>query len=196
MRGVAPVHATHVTTRRPGWYRGRVKPESKAMTYGWLNDLGTISFERELKVEWKETPLWEAWADRYPTLFDDDDRRLAASQAPLGFHFVEWLAAIHFWETQRLRSLISKYQYPSHKCKLETFTRYAGAEVVRMVQEARRAGAAQAPDLFLYQPRGTDWMFCEVKGPRDRLRDSQIELFSTLASATGRAVGLLRVKEA
>ena len=37
-------------------------------------------------------------------------------------------------------------------------------------------------------------MFCEVKGPRDRLRESQIELFASLATVTDREVGLLRVK--
>ena len=172
-----------------------MKLESGAIADGRLTDLGTITFERDLKVEWKESTLWMTWADRYPMLFDADDRRLAASQTHLGFHFVEWLAAIHLWETRGLRSLISKYQYPRHKLKLATFTRYAGAEVVQMVQEARKAGGAQAPDLFLYDPEGTNWMFCEVKGPRDRLRDSQIRLFSSLATATGRAVGLLRVEE-
>lgn len=63
-----------------------------------------------------------------------------------------------------------------------------------MLQEARKAGGAQAPDLFLHDPSGTDGMFCEVKGPRDRLRESQIELFASLATVTDREVGLLRVK--
>ena len=34
------------------------------------------------------------WAQRFPELFDADDRRLAEAQGPLGYHFYEWLAAI------------------------------------------------------------------------------------------------------
>ena len=48
----------------------------------------------------------------------------------------------------------------------------------------------QGPDLFVYKPGKADWFFVEVKGPTDRIRDSQAELFKALEDASGRTVKL------
>ena len=37
----------------------------------------------------------------------------------------------------------------------------------------------------------SDWFFCEVKGPRDRLRPEQKRKFEALAAASGKPVRLL-----
>jgi hypothetical protein len=44
----------------------------------------------------------------------------------------------------------------------------------------------------MYAPDLTDWFFCEVKGPRDSLRDEQCRKFKALADLSGKPVRLLR----
>jgi hypothetical protein len=46
-------------------------------------------------------------------------------------------------------------------------------------------GRRQAPDLLVYAPDLSEFYFCEVKGPKDRLRPVQIEYFRAMAKAAG-----------
>jgi len=52
---------------------------------------------------------------QFPDLFDEDDVRLAESQGRYGWHFVEWLAAIPLFHRTGYLSLISKYQFATHR---------------------------------------------------------------------------------
>jgi hypothetical protein len=43
----------------------------------------------------------------------------------------------------------------------------------------------------MYAQDLSDWFFCEVKGPSDRLRSEQIQRFQVLADLTAKPVRLL-----
>ena len=61
--------------------------------------------ERELFASGE---LWQQWVREYPNIFDEDDRRLARSQAKLGIHFYEWQAAVLLYQTMGYHSLVGK----------------------------------------------------------------------------------------
>ena len=43
----------------------------------------------------------------------------------------------------------------------------------------------------MYQEDLSDWFFCEMKGPRDHLREEQIRKFGRLADMTSKPVRLI-----
>src|SRR3990170_5027951 len=110
-------------------------------------------------------------ASKYPQLFDDDDMRIAMTQP--GNHFFEWLAAVRLYLDIGYISLIEKYQFPRHQRKHSIFKSTVPPEVYDLVARRGYFGARQGPDLFTYRLDGGDWLFCEVKGGPDRVRDSQ-----------------------
>ena len=61
--------------------------------------------------------------------------------------------------------------------------------------QKERFGSLQAPDLLMYAPDYSDWFFCEVKGPTDRLRSEQREYFEAIAELCGKKIGVLRFRE-
>jgi hypothetical protein len=61
--------------------------------------------------------------------------------------------------------------------------RLASPATVGLVASQRHESHVQCPDLLVYKPDFADWFFCEVKGPKDRLREEQIRYFRGLASA-------------
>jgi len=128
------------------------------------------------------------WRQRFPHLFDDDDLRLAKSQPKN--HFCEWLGAIVLHQTTGYLSLVEKYEFATHPRKKEIVAQLLPL-AVRDALRDRSHGRAQAPDLLMYAPDYSDWFFCEVKGPSDRLRDEQIRKFSRLADLTSKPVRLL-----
>lgn len=134
---------------------------------------------------------WRAWARKYPMLFDALDAKNAATQAPLGYHFFEWMAAIAIFEWTGCQVLVMKYHLLRHKQKAELFRRLVPQRVLRLFAQPGRFGRVQGPDLFVYD-RDRDWFFCEVKGPRDRLRPKQRAFFRALEEASGRPVRVLR----
>ncbi len=48
--------------------------------------------------------------------------------------------------------------------------------------------------LLMYAPDMSDWFFCEVKGPGDRLRSEQMSKFEALAEVSGEPVRLMHLK--
>jgi hypothetical protein len=142
---------------------------------------------RALRESFRQGTLAVAWAARYPHLFDDRDVNLVKNQ-PNG-HFYEWLAAILLFEATGYCSLVEKYDSPSHIRKVAIFSRFVSSTVRTYVREEIDGGA---PDLFVYDPEGNDWFFCEVKGPSDRVRPSQTACWRRLSELTEREVRLLR----
>jgi hypothetical protein len=152
-------------------------------------DIGTIEVRRSQRDLWRDGSLRREWAQRFPELFDEEDVRLAETQPEL--HFVEWLGAIVLHHATGFRALVEKYAYPKHARKLEIATKLLQADVVPLLSP--RYGHAQAPDLLMYAPDLSDWFFCEVKGPTDRLRDVQEAKFKTLAELSGKPIWLLKL---
>jgi len=48
---------------------------------------------------------------------------------------------------------------------------------------------------FVYTPNHTDWFFCEVKGPNDKLRNEQMDFFSELENIAGKPIFVIKFEE-
>lgn len=153
-----------------------------------ITTIATIRIEPAQRARWRSGDLALEWRQRFPHLFDDDDLRLAKSQPKN--HFCEWLGAIVLHQTTGYLSLVEKYEFATHPRKKEIVAQLLPL-AVRDALRDRSHGRAQAPDLLMYAPDYSDWFFCEVKGPSDRLRDEQIRKFSRLADLTSKPVRLL-----
>jgi hypothetical protein len=136
--------------------------------------------------------LWRDWHRRYPTLFDLSDVERAATQAPHGYHFHEWLAAIRVHELTGYHCLLSKYQFKQeHPKKYKTFVQLVPPDVLRLLPPG---GRPQGPDLLMYSKSLDDWFFVEAKGPGDGLTPSQEKLFPALELASKREIRVVRLK--
>lgn len=158
--------------------------------------LATFISSDTLRQRWREGSLAPVWAAAYPELFDPDDLRIARRQAHLGYHFFEWLAAILLFHTQGLSSLVEQYTFPSHDRKRELIERMCDPKSVEFLLSRGKGSLVQCPDLLVYRPDLSDWFFCEVKGPRDRLQDKQVVLFRELKAVTGKEVFVVEFRDA
>jgi hypothetical protein len=82
-------------------------------------NLGTFTVARQQRDRFVNGQLSQDWYEKYPSIFDEDDLRLAKTQ-PRN-HFYEWLAAILIYLSTSYYSLVEKYQYTKvgHKRKQE-----------------------------------------------------------------------------
>ena len=151
--------------------------------------IGTVPFHPSQRERFGSGELAPEWARRYPKLFDEDDLRLATSQPY--YHFFEWLGAIVLFNTTGYLSLVEKYEFRAHPRKVQIVEQLVPPEAL----EAMRGGEAQCPDLLVYAPDLSDWFFCEVKGPRDRLRPVQKQYFASLSTRCAKPVYVLRFRE-
>jgi VRR-NUC domain-containing protein len=156
-----------------------------------VTDIGTIEILRSQRELWRSGELAADWAERFPELFDEEDVRLVATQGQYGWHFVEWLAAILLYHTTGYLSLVSKYEFAKHRRKTEIVEKVLPADVLAILRDRAEHGHAQGPDLLVYARDYTDWFFCEVKGPGDRLQPEQKRKFEALATVGGKPVRLL-----
>src|ERR1700720_3289854 len=51
------------------------------------------------------------------------------------------------------------------------------------------------PDIVAYSKERSEWRFCEVKGPGDRVKEEQLEALAVLHLLTGAPVAVVRVVE-
>ena len=148
----------------------------------------TIYCPTGLRKAWP-LPLARLWHRAYPQLFDDDDLRLTRRQ-PL-YHFVEWFAAIHLFHVHGTHALLKKYAFSRHERKCAVIDRLLGpGERAFLADELE----GQTPDLFVYRPDGSVYWFVEVKGPRDRLRSTQLRNHERIEQRYGVRVDVLHVK--
>jgi hypothetical protein len=152
----------------------------------------TFDFELKHRDAFRQGSLQRKWAREYPFLFDKIDQELAQNQR--FNHFFEWLAAICVYEETGYLSLVEKYQYPRHKDKRETFRDIVPVPLYELLMPRGKFGHRQGPDLFVFDPNNrTNWFFCEVKGLRDYLRQSQLELFREIAKVSdGKPIRLIQ----
>lgn len=135
--------------------------------------------------------LMEEWSCLYPFLFEDHDKKTASNQRHLGVHYYEWFAAILLFHTRGLFSLIEAYAYKSHERKRKILESFIPSDALDFIASTGLSSLPQCPDLLLYKPDGSEWFFCEVKGPRDKLRQNQIVLFQELERVTGKNIFLI-----
>ncbi len=148
----------------------------------------TIDFDPREREAFRAGDLREVWARTYPQIFDEDDLRIARSQP--NYHFYEWYAAITIYLRTGQLCLVEQYPFPSHPRKRSVVARLVPAEVQRVLWKT----PAQAPDLLVYARDFSDWYFCEVQSPTDKVSPAQRQCFSALELVGGRPVCVLRLK--
>jgi hypothetical protein len=156
-----------------------------------ITKIATVNVARSHRAHWRSGHLAQEWRARFPDLFDDDDLRLANSQPTI--HFYEWLGAVVLHHTTGYLSLVEKYEFATHPRKEQIVAQLLPGPVRDALRD-RAQGRAQAPDLLMYAKDLSDWFFCEVKGPHDRLRDEQVRKFEVLADMTLKPVRLLEFR--
>lgn len=159
-----------------------------------LDAIGTIEVHPGQKERFKSEELWREWAEMYPDIFDADDVRIAKSQAYLGHHFYEWLAAILLYHSTGYLSLVEQYEFKNHKRKQEIVQRLFSPELIELIAHHERFGGVQCPDLLIYTRDFSNWFFCEVKGPTDKLTNVQEQYFQALAELGGKSVRLIKFR--
>jgi hypothetical protein len=136
---------------------------------------------------------------RFPELFDEQDVVIAENQPD--YHFWEWLAAIVLYHATgfelssrntRTRTILGSRR--SSRSWYLTMCCGFSDDVLRVLHDRSEHGSIQGPDLLMYAPDMSDWFFCEVKGPGDRLRAARMSKFEALATVSGKPVRLLHLK--
>lgn len=149
---------------------------------------------KNLRQKFRDGSLAPEWAVAYPMIFDHDDLRIAKTQAKHGYHYFEWLSAILLFHTTGMFSLVEKYTFRSHQRKRSIVERLCGDDTAQFLSKAAEA-RSQCPDLLVYRPDLSDWFFCEVKGPKDRIQKNQIAWFTELEAISGKKVFLIKLSE-
>ena len=135
--------------------------------------------------------LVEDWSRMYPMLFDAQDRQIALNQRHLGYHYHEWFAAILLYHTRGLLSLVETYAYKSHKRQRKILETLITGETLDFISSRGISSVTQCPDLLAYTPDRSEWFFCEVKGPRDKLHKTQIDFFQELEHVSGKRINVV-----
>ena len=156
-----------------------------------LCEISTSRFQFE---KFKSGELYEEWFRVFPELFDEDDIRVARTQAKLGLHYFEWLSALTVYQSLGYLSLIESYEFKVQKRKQKIINDFLPPEVLEIVQLPYDQRKAQCPDLLCFKPDYTDWFFCEVKGPTDKLRDEQREYFSLISSVSKKPMQVIKLR--
>jgi hypothetical protein len=156
-------------------------------------ELGTIYSSQKQRELFKNGPLRQTWAKQYPQIFDFDDQRIAESQP--NYHFFEWLCAVLFYNTFGYLSLLEQYEFKIHSEKQKKLATILPEPLVRFILDHKAHTGAQCPDLLVYAPDFSDWFFCEIKGPGDKIGNKQKALFEEIVNRTGKEIGLLCFRE-
>jgi hypothetical protein len=158
-----------------------------------ITTIGTFEVRQLQRERFISGKLWQEWYSKYPNLFDIDDVRLAESQAKLGYHFYEWLAAIMLYHTTGYLSLIEQYQCKNHKRKQEIIRQINSQSLSKAISYRSDNKNIQCPDLLVYTADLSDWFFCEVKG-EDKLSYAQKIHFQAFADLIGKPIRLIQFK--
>ncbi len=148
-----------------------------------------VEFNAKEREKFRAGDLREEWARIYPQLFDEDDIRIARAQPT--YHFYEWLAAVSIFKQTGELSLVEQYQFSSHRRKRLVVARLMTPELVRFIETA----STQVPDLLVYANDFSDWYFCEVKSPTDKVSPAQEKYFTALERVSGKPVYVLTLRE-
>ena len=146
-----------------------------------------FSYMPDLFKEWKEGHLPLKFRKQYPDLFDEDDLRITIKQPQ--YHFIEWLAAIHFHKLG-YKVLIEQYVYKTHKRKMTVVKNYLGEDGLKFLKHEGTSYKTQPPDLFVY--KYDQFFFVEVKSEKDKLSATQEDFFTKIEKKFKTEVILLR----
>lgn len=157
-------------------------------------EIGMIHYTPEQRQLWKDGFLWLHWYDKYPQLFDKRDLDQVKTQAVLNYHFVEWLSAIVLYNSTGYLSLVSKYEFSNHQRKHALLKELVSTELFEAIIQNRKSGGPQCPDLLMYHPDKSNWFFCEVKGPGDRLGKPQRDYFERLSAISHKPIRVIKLR--
>ncbi|MBI5943183.1 MAG: VRR-NUC domain-containing protein [Chloroflexi bacterium] len=164
-----------------------------------IKELGVFEYHPQQWDRFVAGELWRSWAENYPDIFDERDIQIAKTQAgpSMRLHFHEWLAAVLLFQSYGYLSLVEQYEFKAQQRKQAVIKRLLPSNVFELVTNHNDAfGKVQCPDLLCFSPDYSDWFFCEVKGPRDRLRESQIRFFDELERVSGKKIRVIRFQSA
>ncbi len=154
-----------------------------------------FGYRPQQRDRFKSGELREQWAKDYPDIFDEKDMEIAKNQPK--YHFYEWLAAVLIFHTYGYLSLIELCEFPTHKRKQDVLKHLVTEEVFKLVTDHKPCfGGVQCPDLLAYSPNYSDWFFCEVKGPGDKLKEPPLLLFKELARISGKPITVMYFENA
>ncbi len=162
-----------------------------------FKEIGVFEYNPQQWDRFTSGELWCQWARDYPDIFDQRDIKIAETQAgpSMRLHFHEWLAAVLIFHTYGYLSLIEQYEFKIQERKQKLLEHILPIDVLTLVMNhSLKFGKVQCPDLLSYSPDFSDWFFCEVKGPQDRLRESQIRFFEELAIVSGKEIRIVRFR--
>ena len=131
-----------------------------------ITDIGSVEIQRSQQALWKSGTLAAEWARRFPELFDEDDRRLAETQGPLGYHFCEWLAAIVLHHATGYLSLVSKYEFAKHRRKQEIVEKLLPANLLPILRDRTGVWSRPASRPFDVRARLLGLVFLRGQGVR------------------------------
>lgn len=158
-----------------------------------FNDLGTFIITKRQKELYKAGTIWNEWLEQYPVLFDEKDRQLFRNQARFGYGFVEFLSIIFLYNATGYIPIFGSYGWSTQKHKNTLIQELVSKENWDLIMSQKKH-RSQPPDLFAYSPDKTNYFFCEVKGPGDRLRDTQVQYFNLLQEISGKPVYTIKYK--
>jgi hypothetical protein len=158
-------------------------------------EIGLVRYTAEQRQLWKDGYLWLHWFDKYPQLFDGRDLDLVKTQAVLNYHFAEWLAAIVLYSSTGYYSLVSMYEFSNHERKHALLKELVPTGLYEAILQNRESGGPQCPDLLMYHPDKSNWFFCEVKEPGDRMRKSQRDYFERLSAISLKPIRIIKLRE-
>lgn len=160
-------------------------------------ELGILEYHPKQRDRFVSGELWQQWAKSYPDIFDERDTQIAVTQAgpAMKLHFHEWLAAVLLYQTYGYLSLVEQYEFPAQTRKRMIIKRLLPSKVYELITDHSQSfGKVQCPNLLVYSPDFANWFFCEVKGPHDRLRETQIRFFEELARVSEKQINVIRFR--
>lgn len=158
-----------------------------------INDLGSFIITKQQKELYKSGVIWNDWLRQYPELFDEKDKQLFRNQAIYGYGFVEFLSIIFLHNATGYIPILGSYGWGTQPHKNSLVRELVSTETWETIMSQKKYHS-QPPDLFAYAPDKSDYFFCEVKGPGDRLRDTQIQYFQLLAEVSCRPVYMIKYR--
>ena len=160
-----------------------------------FKNIGEFTITKRQKQSFKSGELWRRWVDQYPFLFDEIDRGYFENQGKYGFGLVEALAAIFLYNATGYTSISGSYCYENQGTKPQIVKGLVSPETWKLIKQTRKYHS-QPPDLLSYIPNSKDYFFCEVKGPGDKVRETQELYFAELEKVSGKPVFLIAFRNA
>ena len=104
-----------------------------------------------------------------------------------GYGFVESLTIIFLYNATGYIPILGNYGLQTQPHKNAIVKELVSNETWGLVTY-KGGSQPMPPDVFVYAPDKSDFFFCEVKGPSDRLRAPQVKYFQQIQETSGKLV--------